>query len=342
MLTVDPVNDTTAVTLPRILAKNPLRGSDFLSVDDLDGEQLRLVLAAAERLKGRRRTTLVRDDEYRQALSGKHVALLFQKPSLRTRVTFQIAIEELGGSAIYLGPEEVGLNTRESIPDVARNLERWVDAIVARVFSHQDLQTLADTAYIPVINALSDREHPCQALADFLTLYERKKSLQHLKIAYVGDGNNVATSLMLLAAKLGVSMSVAIPNDYRPNVETETRIDELFKATGTPLLVTNDPKRAVEGADMVYTDTWTSMGQEEEADQRAEVFRTFQVNADLMKLAATDAVFMHCLPAHRGDEVTDEVIDSPQSVVFDQAENRLHVHKALLLLALQSAGPVSS
>jgi ornithine carbamoyltransferase len=342
MLKVDPVNDTTAVTLPRILAKNPLRGQDFLSIDDFTGEDLQLVLAAAERLKSRRKTTLARDDDYRTALEGKHVALLFEKPSLRTRVTFQVAIEELGGSAIYLGPQEVGLGQRESVPDVARNLERWVDGIVARVFRHSDIQTLAQFATIPVINALSDAEHPCQALADFLTLYERKKSLQGLKIAYVGDGNNVAVSLMKVAAKLGVSMAVAMPQGYRPPAEVEHQIDGLFKSSGTSLLVTNDPKKAVEGADAVYTDTWVSMGQEDETEKRRAAFGGYQVNEDLMTLANSDAVFMHCLPAHRGEEVTDAVMDSPRSVIFDQAENRLHVHKAVLLMALQSVGPVSS
>ncbi|MBW3625105.1 MAG: ornithine carbamoyltransferase, partial [Armatimonadetes bacterium] len=264
------------------------------------------------------------------------------KPSLRTRVTFQIAIEELGGSAIYLGPQEVGLGERESVPDIARNLERWVDGIVARVNRHEDLRTLADHASIPVINALSEREHPGQILADFLTIYERRRSLQNVKIAYVGDGNNVAVSLMLMAAKLGVPMSVAIPLGYRPDPATEKRIDDLFRVAGVPFVVTNDPKIAVAGADIVYTDTWTSMGQEEEAAQRREAFQGYQVNDDLMSHAAPDALFMHCLPAHRGEEVSDEVMASPRSAIFDQAENRLHVHKAILLLALQSVGPVSS
>ena len=342
MATVDPVNDTTAVTLPHILAKNPLRGRDFLSIDDFTGEELLLIVSAAQRLKGRRRTTLARDDEYRHALDGKHVALLFQKPSLRTRATFQIAIEELGGSAVFLGPQEVGLGARESVPDVARNLERWVEGIVARVVAHADLQTLAEYASIPVINALSDREHPCQVLADLLTLYDRKGTIQGLNLAYVGDGNNVATSLMLAAAKLGIPMAVAMPTAYRPSDEFEKRIDDLFHTTGTPFVVTNDPKRAVEGADVVYTDTWVSMGQEEEAEKRRGDFAGFQVNDDLMKLAKPDALFMHCLPAHRGEEVTDAVMDSPRSAIFDQAENRLHAHKAVLLLALQSVGPVSS
>jgi ornithine carbamoyltransferase len=342
MVTVDPINDTTALTLPRILARNPLRGEDFLSIDDFTGEQLMMILAAADRLKSRRRTTQAREDEFRTALAGKHVALLFEKPSLRTKVTFQVAIEELGGSAVYLSPQEVGLGVRESVPDVARNLERWVDAIVARVNRHEDLLTLAAHASIPVVNALSDVEHPVQALADFMTIHERKKTFQDVKIAYVGDGNNVAVSLMLLAAKLGVSMAVAMPKDYRPTRETEQRIDDLFRTAGVAFQVMSDPLKAVKGADAVYTDTWVSMGQEAEAGKRREAFAGYQVNDDLMSAAGPNALFMHCLPAHRGEEVTDEVMDSPRSVIFDQAENRLHVHKAILLLALQSLGPVSS
>jgi ornithine carbamoyltransferase len=341
MLSVDPVNDFTAVTLPRILAKNPLRGRDFLAIDDFTGEELQLILAAAMRLKGRRKNTPTRQDEYRHALDGGHIAMLFQKPSLRTRTTFQIAIEELGGSAVYLSPQEVGLGERESVPDVARNLERWVNAIVARVNRHEDLQTLAYYASAPVINALSDVEHPAQALADLLTIYEKKGSLNGQRIAYVGDGNNVALSLMLAAGKLGVPMSVAMPLGYRPKPETEKKVDELFRSGQTPLLVTDDPKRAVAGATVVYTDTWISMGQEEESEKRREAFAHYQVNRELMGLAAPDAIFMHCLPAHRGEEVTDEVMDSPQSAIFDQSENRLHVHKAILLLTLHVAGPIA-
>ncbi len=342
MLKVDPVNDTTAVTLPRILTRNPLRGKSFLSIDAFSGEELQLILAAAKRLKGRRKTLQTGGDEYRAALNGKHIALLFQKPSLRTRVTFQVAIEELGGTAIYLGPQEVDMGVRESVPDVARNLERWVDAIVARVFRHDDLLTLAQYGSIPVINALSDGEHPCQALADFLTLYDKHGSVQGLKLAYVGDGNNVAVSLMLMAAKLGVGMSVAMPEGYRPKPEVQKRLDDLFRIAGVPFTVSDDPQRAVEGADAVYTDTWVSMGEEDEAAKKRPAFTGYQVTPELMARANPGALFMHCLPAHRGEEVTDSVMDSPHSVVFDQAENRLHVQKAVLLLALQSLGPITS
>ena len=267
---------------------------------------------------------------YAQALEAKELALLFEKPSLRTRVTFEFAMTETGGRCITLGPQEVGLGKREAIKDVALNLSRWVDVIMARVFSHESLQELAEHASIPVINGLSDFEHPCQALGDFMTLLEHKEHLSGLTLAFVGDGNNVSHSLIYGAARLGVRMKLATPRGLEPSasVVAEARFE------GGDIYVTDDPCEAVSGADAIYTDVWTSMGHETEAEERAILFRPYQVNSTLMRMAKPDAVFMHCLPARRGQEVTDEVIDSVSSIVYDQAENRLHIEKAILLSLL--------
>jgi ornithine carbamoyltransferase len=256
--------------------------------------------------------------------------MLFEKPSLRTRVTFELGMTQLGGHALVLGAQEVGLGKREAIKDVARNLARWVDAIMARVFSHESLLELAKHASIPVVNGLSNTEHPCQALGDFMTLHEHKQKLAGLTLTWVGDGNNVAHSLIHGAARLGVRMRVATPPGYEP----DAAVVELARRAGGSIELTHDPGEAVAGADAVYTDVWASMGQEAEAEARQQVFRPYQVNARLMRRAGAKALFMHCLPAHRGLEVTDAVLDGPKSIVYDQAENRLHIQKAILLALL--------
>ena len=265
-------------------------------------------------------------------LAGYTAGLLFQKPSLRTRVSFEVAMLELGGHAVYLSPAEVQLGQREGVVDVARVLSRYVDVIIARVFLHSDVVDLAANASVPVINALSDREHPCQILADLLTLYERRGTLDGLRLAYVGDGNNVAHSLALAAPGLGIDLRFATPDGYEP----DPAILEHAQAGATRggLELFRDPRDAVRDADAVYTDAWYSMGQESEADARRPIFRRYQLNAELLAHAGPNVVAMHCLPAHRNQEITDEVMDGPASVVYDQAENRLHVQKALLLRLL--------
>ncbi len=327
------------ITLPRLLAHNPLRGRDLLSIADLTLEEARLIIAAARKLKARQHISPV-EDEFRKALYAKHLALLFEKPSLRTRVTLQLAMEQLGGTAIYLGPEEVMMGSRESVPDIARNLDRWVHAIAARVYRHQHLEILARYAQIPVINALSDLEHPCQVLADFMTLEEYKGEPSKIQLAWVGDGNNVCHSLILISALYGTHLRVACPSGYEPLPEVVTRAQELAQASGAVIEILQDPRSAVMGADAVYTDVWISMGQEEEAEERRRDLAGYQVNSQLVTYAKPDAIIMHCLPAHRGEEITDEMIDGPQSVVLDQAENRLYVQKALLLFLL-SGQPTS-
>jgi ornithine carbamoyltransferase len=267
-------------------------------------------------------------------LRGKTLALVFEKPSLRTRVAFEAGMTQLGGHGSYLSANDIDMGGRESVPDVARNLSRWVQAVAARVFKHTTLETLARHATVPVINALSDTEHPCQALADMLTLRERFGRTQGLKLAYIGDGNNVCHSLMLLGASLGVSVSVGCPPDYRPAPEFVERAERLAEEHDATITISSSPVEAVAGADAVYTDVWTSMGQEHEAARRRPVFQPYQVNSALLAHANSGALAMHCLPVHRGEEVTTEVIDGPQSVVFDQAENRLHVQKALILTLL--------
>lgn len=262
-------------------------------------------------------------------MAGRTAALVFQKPSLRTRVSFEVAMLQLGGNAVYLSPAEVGLGQREGPVDVSRVLSRYVDAIVARVFLHSDVLALAEYSSVPVINALSDREHPCQVLADLLTIYERRGTLDGLHLAYVGDGNNVAHSLALAAPSLGIDLRFACPDGYEPDPVIMEQAQTNAAAGAIELF--RDPREAVRGADAVYTDSWYSMGQESEAEARAPVFRRYQLNSELLSQAAPGALAMHCLPAHRGQEITDEVMDGAASVVYDQAENRLHVQKALLL-----------
>jgi ornithine carbamoyltransferase len=272
---------------------------------------------------------------YGGVLQGKTLAMIFQKPSTRTRVSFEVGMFELGGHALYLGADQIQLQRGESVADTAKVLSRFVDGIMARVFSHQDVLDLAKHGSVPVINGLSDLLHPCQALADYFTLRERRGGLDGLKMAYVGDGNNVCHELMFGAVKLGMAMSAGCPEGYQPNQLILKSAAREAQKLGSPVPeVTDDPMAAVAGADVVYTDVWTSMGQEEEAEARVQAFQGFMVTPEMMAAANPDAVFMHCLPAHRGEEVAAEVIDGPQSVVFDEAENRLHVQKAVMMLLM--------
>jgi len=292
---------------------------NLLSDMDLSVEALRHLLGLAEQIK---RTAA----RFSKSLVGRYLSLLFEKPSLRTRLTFELAIKQLGGDAVnYAGP----IGEREPIKDVTRNLERWTQCIVARVFAQSTIEELAKWSHVPVINALSDRYHPCQILADMLTLQERFGRLDGIKLAFVGDGNNVANSLMLTAGRLGVDVAVATPAGYQPDAGIVAQAAEMGSIT-----VTEDPAEALAGADAVYTDVWTSMGQEAESAERRRAFAPYQVNPQLFALAKPDAIFLHCLPAKRGEEVTDEIMESPRSAVFDQAENRLHAQKALLVMLL--------
>ena len=275
-----------------------------------------------------------RPEKYRSALTGRFLAMIFEKPSLRTRVTFDVGIQSLGGSAVFLDQGGKRLGEREAIKDVARNLERWVQGIVARTFEQRAVEELAQHAAIPVINALSDRFHPCQALADFFTLKEHFAALRGLKLAYVGDGNNVCHSLLVTGARVGAHVRAATPAGYQPDPEILAEAQRVAVETGGKIELFPAAEDALAGAQAVYTDVWASMGQEHEAAKRAAIFAPYQVNEALMELAAPGAVFLHCLPAHRGEEVTDAVIDSPRSIVYDQAENRLHVQKAILLMLL--------
>ncbi len=326
------------LTLPRLLANNPLRGRSLLSIKDLTVEEADSLLFAASKLKARRAIPRG-SDEFRTALAGRHLAIISQKPSLRTRTTFDIGMTELGGHAVLLGPE-IGFGERETPADIGRNLGRWVHAIAARVYSQSDLEELSRASGVPVINALSDYEHPCQALADFLTLRERWGTLRGRKLAFIGDGNNVLHSLLLLAARQGIQMVAACPDGYGPDEALVTYAEEACSETGASVRVVDDVQEAARDADALYTDTWVSMGQEDEAWQRKKAFHGYQINRDLLSLAKPGALVMHCLPAHRGEEITDEVMDGPQSVILDQAENRLHAQKAVLLLALHS-GPAA-
>ncbi|MFI5169240.1 MAG: ornithine carbamoyltransferase [Vicinamibacterales bacterium] len=304
----------------------------FLSLKDWSRDELELLFEQAAAIKAN-------PDAYSDALAGQSLAMIFQKPSTRTRVSFEVGIYQLGGRALFLGQDVIQLHRGETIPDTARVLSRYVQGIMARVFAHQDVLDLARHGSVPVINGLSDLLHPCQALADYFTLRERRGSLQGLKIAYVGDGNNVAHELMFGAVKLGMQCSVGCPKGYEPNpLIFKSAVREAQKL-GSPIPeVTPDPRQAVSGADVVYTDVWTSMGQEAEAHERVAAFQGFAVTPQLMSVAAPEAVFMHCLPAHRGEEVAAEVIDGPQSCVFDQAENRLHTQKAVLVTLMGGDG----
>ena len=298
-----------------------MKGKDLLSISDLGSEDIRLLISDAIDMKA---------EGWLSILSGKTLAIMFEKPSLRTRVSFELAMRQLGGQTIYLSPAEVGLGERESVPDVARVLSRYVDAIAARTFSHQTLETLASYSSVPVINALSSLEHPCQALADLLTIYEKKGELNGLTLAFVGDGNNVAHSLMLAASLMGMNFRIASPPGYAVQDRILHLAQDYAISSHAEILCTEEPRLAVIGADVVYTDVWTSMGQEAEAERRRQVFAGYQVNSELLSLAKEDAILMHPLPAHRGEEVAEGILNSPRSVVFDQAENRLYLQKALL------------
>ncbi|HEV2214127.1 MAG TPA: ornithine carbamoyltransferase [Terracidiphilus sp.] len=304
-----------------------MSGEDLCSIADLSSAEVRAVLKLSHDVKRNPR-------EYRHALDARQMVLMFEKASLRTRLSFEAGINTMGGNAMFFDQTNSPLGERESIADVARNVERWVDVIVLRTYAHDTITEMAANARVPVINALSDFEHPCQALADFMTLEEHFGSVAGLNFTYVGDGNNVCHSLMLAGAELGVNVTVATPRGYSPDIEIVTLARERAEANHCELRLTQDPQAAAEGADAIYTDVCVSMGFEHESTKRAPIFRPFQVNETLLQKASPRAVFMHCLPARRGAEVTDAVIDSPQSIVFDQAENRLHAQKALLLLLL--------
>jgi ornithine carbamoyltransferase len=302
---------------------------DLVADQNLTANDVRMIFDLAGRVKAS-------PASYAQALAGKQLAMIFEKPSLRTRVTFEVGMTSMGGFAIYMDHSKPRLGERESIKDVARNLDRWVDGIVARTFSHQSVIELAENASIPVVNALTDLLHPCQALGDYFTLTEKFGRVKGLKLAFVGDGNNVCHSLMLTGAKLGVTVHVATPSGFEPKAEIVNQAKALASKTGAKIELFRDPLEAVAGVQAVYTDVWASMGQEYAAHLRNQVFAPYQVTESLLQAAGADTVFLHCLPAHRGQEVTDAVIDSSRSLVYDQAENRLHVQKALLLLLMQS------
>jgi ornithine carbamoyltransferase len=294
----------------------------LVSAGDLTREQVLALFELAADLKQR-----WKEGRRGAPLTGRSLALIFEKPSLRTRVTFEVGAVQLGARAVYLSGQEIGLGTRESVPDVARNLSRWVDGIVARVFVHATVETLARHASIPVINALSDFEHPCQAIADWFTLWQRGLDPAKTRLAWIGDGNNVFHSVVLVGALLGASTVIACPPGYEP----DKRVLEQARRVGGSVEVTEDARRAATGADVLYTDVWTSMGQEAEKTKRQEAFSRYQVNDTVLGFAKPSAVVMHCLPAHRGEEITDQVLDGPRSIVLDQSENRLHAQKAVIL-----------
>jgi ornithine carbamoyltransferase len=305
-----------------------MSASDFLSIRDFSPQQIQHFLDLARQIKAF-------PAAYRTALQGKTLAMIFEKPSLRTRVTFDVGIHQLGGFSLYLSPAEINLGKRESVYDVAKNLERMVQGIMIRTFSHDIVEQMAEYAGIPIINGLTDYSHPCQALADYLTILEIKSRIVGLKVAFIGDGNNVAHSLMFAGAQLGAHVWVATPSGYEPKSDAIEWAQHRAQQTGGTCTITNNPFEAAAQADVIYTDVWASMGQEAETAVRREIFLPFQVNAALFEKAKSDAIFLHCLPAHRGDEVTDEVIDSSRSKVFLEAENRLHVQKAIMLALME-------
>jgi len=304
-----------------------LAGEDMCSIADLSSAEVRAIMKLGHEVKRNPR-------EYRHALDAKQMVLMFEKASLRTRLSFEAGINTMGGNAIFVDHTSSPLGERESVSDVAKNVERWVDIIVLRTYAHDTITEMAANSRVPVVNALSDFEHPCQALADFMTLQEHFGTAKGLNFTYLGDGNNVCHSLMLTGAQLGANVTVATPRGYSPDIEIVTKAREIAEANGCEVRLTQDPQASVDGADAVYTDVCVSMGMEHESSKRAPIFRPFQVNEVLMQKAQPHAVFMHCLPARRNAEVTDQVLDGPQSIVFDQAENRMHAQKALLVALL--------
>jgi len=304
---------------------------DLVSIRDLSPIEVESIFHLASMMKAR-------PEDFRKTLAGKHIAMFFEKPSLRTRLTFEAGICGLGGSVSFVDQRHERIDARETLSDIAHNLERWVSGIVLRTFAHETVEGMAEYARVPVVNALSEVEHPCQALADYFTLYERFGNLKKICLAYVGDGNNVMHSLLLTAALLGSKIRIATPAGYGPDSQILADARELAKQTGAKIEVLTDPHKAVRGADAVYTDAWTSMGHEHETEERNRIFPPYQVNDELMAGASPTGVFMHCLPAHRNEEVTDAVIDSPRSVVFEQAENRMHVQKAILAMLVGGKG----
>jgi len=305
---------------------------DLISINDLGPSGISSVLDLAALIKSR-------PVDFRGALAGKQVVMFFEKPSLRTRLTFEAGITSMGGHAFFVDQTASRIDAREKLSDIAHNLERWVDGVVLRTFAHATITGMAEHADIPVINALSELEHPCQALADYLTIQEKFGDARKVTLAYVGDGNNVAHSLLLAAACLGSSIRVATPEGYGPKPEIVKQAKKIASTTGATIQLLTDVEKAAMGADAIYTDVWASMGQESETASRKQIFGRYQVNDKLFAQAAPHAIFMHCLPAHRGEEVTDRVIDSSRSVVFDQAENRLHVQKAVMLMLLGGNAP---
>ena len=307
-----------------------LRGRSFISMHDFDAEEIATMLRVATRLKDE-----LRAGKEHRLLRGRTLGMIFQKNSTRTRVSFEVGMGQLGGQALFLSSQDLQLNRGETIADTARVLGRYLDGIMARTYAHADVEDLARYSGVPVINGLSDLLHPCQGLADLLTIQEKKGRLAGIKLAYVGDSNNVTHSLLQAGALMGMQVRVGSPAGYQPQPDILAQTQALAARSGAEIRVVEDPVTAVRGADVIYTDTWASMGQEAEHDQRVRLFRPYQVHAALMAQAAPDALFMHCLPAHRGEEVTDEVMDGPHSVIFDQAENRLHAQKAILALLMR-------
>lgn len=299
---------------------------DFITIADYTSGELQALLDRASALKAEQKA-----GGNPALLKGKVLGMIFQKPSLRTRVSFEVGMLQLGGQALYLSPNEIKLGVRESVPDVARVLARYVDLIMARVFGHRDIAQLAEWAPVPVINGLSDYVHPCQGLGDFLTIREHKGQLKGLKLTFIGDANNVYNSLLFAATKLGTHIALAAPSDYQPGADVLDLARGFASQSGSRVEVFDDPREAVHGADVICTDVWTSMGQEEEAEARLRAFRDYQVNESLVAQAKPDVIVMHCLPAHRGEEITDGVMDGSHSVVFDQAENRMHAQKAIMV-----------
>ncbi|MDD2927326.1 MAG: ornithine carbamoyltransferase [Candidatus Omnitrophica bacterium] len=300
---------------------------DLLTINDLTVKEIQELFSLTDKLKKNKA-------KFKKTLFGKTLVLIFQKPSNRTRVSFEVGMFQLGGNSLYLAPNEINLGVRESIADVARTLSRYADGIVIRTFEHKNCLELAKEATVPVINGLSDFSHPCQALADLYTVKEKLKVLKGLTLAYVGDGNNVCNSLLFICAKLGVNMNIGCPKGYEPEAAVLKEAKAAAEASGIGISLFNDAFSAVKGVDVIYTDVWASMGQEDEAAKRKEAFRNFQVNKDLVKLAKANVLIMHCLPAHRGEEITDDVLNSRNAVIFDEAENRMHVQKAVLIKLL--------